>query len=69
MVMTDRKKIVLAILEKMGGYVSAICMQAHPRQGATDVCPLIPVSNITMEEVVEYAHKLGKRLGDEPCPW
>ena len=31
---------------------------AHPRQGATDVCPLIPVSNITMEEVVEYAHKL-----------
>ncbi|MBR3427525.1 MAG: glutamate formimidoyltransferase [Bacteroidales bacterium] len=38
---------------------------AHPRQGATDVCPLIPVSNITMEEVVEYAHKLGKRLGDE----
>ena len=38
---------------------------AHPRQGATDVCPLIPVSNITMEEVVEYAHKLGKRIGDE----
>ncbi len=38
---------------------------AHPRQGATDVCPLIPVSNISMEEVVEYAHKLGKRLGDE----
>lgn len=38
---------------------------AHPRQGATDVCPLIPVSDITMEEVVEYAHKLGKRLGEE----
>ena len=38
---------------------------AHPRQGATDVCPLIPVSNITMEEVVEYAHQLGKRLGEE----
>lgn len=38
---------------------------AHPRQGATDVCPLIPVSNITMEEVVEYAHNLGKRLGEE----
>ncbi len=38
---------------------------AHPRQGATDVCPLIPVSNISMEEVVEYAHKLGKRIGDE----
>lgn len=38
---------------------------AHPRQGATDVCPLIPVSNISMEEVVEYAHLLGKRLGEE----
>ena len=38
---------------------------AHPRMGATDVCPLIPVSNISMEETVEYAHKLAKRVGDE----
>ena len=38
---------------------------AHPRQGATDVCPLIPVAGITMEEVVELAHRLGKRLGEE----
>lgn len=38
---------------------------AHPRQGATDVCPLIPVSNISMDEVVSYAHKLAKRLGEE----
>ncbi len=37
----------------------------HPRFGATDVCPLIPVANITMEEVVEYAHALGKRIGTE----
>jgi len=37
----------------------------HPRFGATDVCPLIPVSGITMEEVVEYARELGKRVGDE----
>jgi len=37
----------------------------HPRFGATDVCPLVPVSNITMDEVVEYARKLAKRLGDE----
>ena len=36
---------------------------AHPRQGATDVCPLIPVSNITMEETVEYAHRLAERIG------
>ena len=38
---------------------------AHPRQGATDVCPLIPVSNITMEETVAYAHKLAERIGNE----
>ncbi len=37
----------------------------HPRFGATDVCPLVPVSNITMEETVEYAHKLAKRIGEE----
>lgn len=37
----------------------------HPRMGATDVCPLIPVSNITMEETVAYAKKLGKRVGEE----
>lgn len=38
---------------------------AHPRFGATDVCPLVPVANITMDEVVTYAHKLAKRIGDE----
>ena len=38
---------------------------AHPRFGATDVCPLVPVSNITMEETVEYAHKLARRIGEE----
>ncbi len=38
---------------------------AHPRMGATDVCPLVPVANITMEETVEYAHKLAKRIGEE----
>lgn len=38
---------------------------AHPRFGATDVCPLVPVANITMDEVVELAHKLGERIGNE----
>lgn len=38
---------------------------AHPRFGATDVCPLIPVANITMDETIEYAHALAKRIGDE----
>ena len=37
----------------------------HPRFGACDVCPLVPVANITMEETVEYARKLAKRLGEE----
>ncbi len=37
----------------------------HPRFGATDVCPLVPVSNITMEETAEYAKKLAKRVGEE----
>ncbi|MEG1718021.1 MAG: glutamate formimidoyltransferase, partial [Bacteroidales bacterium] len=38
---------------------------AHPRFGATDVCPLVPVANISMEETVEYARKLAKRVGEE----
>jgi len=37
----------------------------HPRMGATDVCPLIPISGITMEETTEYARKLAKRIGEE----
>lgn len=37
----------------------------HPRMGATDVCPLIPVSGISMEETALYAHQLGKRVGEE----
>lgn len=37
----------------------------HPRMGATDVCPLIPISGITVEEVVEFAKMLGKRVGEE----
>jgi glutamate formiminotransferase len=38
---------------------------AHPRMGATDVCPFIPVSNVTWEEAIECAKKLGKRVGEE----
>jgi glutamate formiminotransferase / formiminotetrahydrofolate cyclodeaminase len=37
----------------------------HPRMGATDVCPLIPISNISMEETAEWARKLGARVGKE----
>jgi len=37
----------------------------HPRMGATDVCPLIPVSGISMAETILYANRLAKRVGDE----
>ncbi|NNF02348.1 MAG: glutamate formimidoyltransferase [Bacteroidia bacterium] len=37
----------------------------HPRMGATDVCPLVPVANVSMEEAAEYAQKLAKRVGEE----
>lgn len=37
----------------------------HPRMGATDVCPFVPVSGISMEECIEMARELGKRVGEE----
>lgn len=40
----------------------------HPRMGACDVCPLIPLQNITMDEVVELSKQLGKRIGDLGFP-
>ena len=38
---------------------------AHARMGATDVCPFVPVANMTMDDCVKLAHKLGKRVGEE----
>ena len=38
---------------------------AHPRMGATDVCPLVPVANISMEETAAFAQKLAERVGRE----
>ncbi len=37
----------------------------HPRMGATDVCPLIPIANISMEETAKYAQALAKKVGEE----
>ncbi len=37
----------------------------HPRFGAMDVCPLVPIADITMDQTVEYARKLAQRLGEE----
>ncbi|RYD77894.1 MAG: glutamate formimidoyltransferase, partial [Sphingobacteriales bacterium] len=52
---------------KKAGELIDMCKHSgeHPRMGATDVCPLIPLANITMEETVEYAKKLAKRVGEE----
>jgi len=38
---------------------------AHPRLGATDVCPFVPVSEVTMEECVKLANELAKRVAEE----
>lgn len=38
---------------------------AHPRMGATDVCPFIPVSNVSWEEAIACANELGRRVGEE----
>ena len=37
----------------------------HPRMGATDVCPFIPISNVSWEEAIECANRLGQRVGEE----
>ncbi|MCZ6567603.1 MAG: glutamate formimidoyltransferase [Actinobacteria bacterium] len=37
----------------------------HPRFGAADVCPLVPIAGVTMEETAEYARELARRLGEE----
>jgi glutamate formiminotransferase/formiminotetrahydrofolate cyclodeaminase len=37
----------------------------HPRMGACDVCPFIPISDVSVEDAVELANKLGKRVGEE----
>ncbi len=37
----------------------------HPRHGATDVCPFVPISGVTMEDCAEYARQTGRRIGEE----
>ena len=37
----------------------------HPRMGATDVCPFVPISGVTLEEAAQYAHALGEKVGKE----
>ena len=38
---------------------------SHPRMGATDVCPFVPVEGVTLEECADVAHRVGRRVGEE----
>lgn len=54
------------VIESAGKLIDMRKQQgSHPRHGATDVCPFVPVSGITMEECAELARRLGKKVGDE----
>jgi glutamate formiminotransferase/formiminotetrahydrofolate cyclodeaminase len=53
-------------IKKAGGLIDMSRHKGeHPRMGATDVCPLIPIAGITMEETAAWARKLGERVGKE----
>ncbi len=54
------------IIEKAAALIDMrVHTGAHPRQGATDVCPFVPVSGISMDECVDLARRLGERVGTE----
>ncbi len=54
------------VIQKAGELIDMSKHQGeHPRFGATDVCPFVPIANISMDETVEYASKLGERVGRE----
>ncbi len=63
------ERVVEAAFQAIRTAASKIDMRhhtgAHPRMGATDVCPLIPISGITMQETAAYSHRLAKRVGEE----
>jgi glutamate formiminotransferase/formiminotetrahydrofolate cyclodeaminase len=62
----DVAEAAFKAVRKAGQLINmAVHRGAHPRMGATDVCPFIPVSGLTMEECVEYAKRLAARIGDE----
>ncbi|AMR30212.1 glutamate formimidoyltransferase [Mucilaginibacter sp. PAMC 26640] len=53
-------------IKKAGELIDMRCQKGeHPRMGATDVCPLIPLKNITLTETAKYAEQLARRVGDE----
>ena len=64
----EPEQVIQAAADAIGKAAELIDMSKHtgehPRMGATDVCPLVPVSGITMQETVEWAHKLGEIVGE-----
>ncbi len=65
----EPQAVIEAAFQAIAKAAEVIDMQqqegVHPRIGATDVCPLIPLYNITMDEAVEYSKQLGERVGRE----
>lgn len=65
----DEKTVVEAAYRGISKAAELIDMRkhsgAHPRFGATDVCPFIPIANATMEDCIDCANKLGKRVGNQ----
>ncbi len=54
------------LIEKAGELIDMRVQKgAHPRHGATDVCPFVPVSGVSMDDCVELARRLGERVGGE----
>lgn len=65
----DPESVIQAAFQAIKKAAELIDMRCHhgehPRMGATDVCPLIPISGVTMEECVDYARQLAARVGNE----
>jgi len=65
----DPESVVTAALEGIRAAAALIDMRqhhgTHPRMGATDVCPLVPIAGITLEETARYARALAERVGRE----
>ncbi len=65
----DEKTVVEAAYRGISKAAELIDMRkhsgAHPRFGATDVCPFIPIANATMEDCIDCANELGKRVGNQ----
>lgn len=65
----EPEKVILAAFNACKAASELIDMRKHtgehPRMGATDVIPLIPISDVTMEECVAFSETLGKRIGEE----